>query len=227
MEYSIIGEPMPVVECSLNSGETMKTEKGSMAWMSPNMKMETNTGGGIGKALGRMLGGDSIFQNFYTAEGGPGKICFGSSFIGSIRAIPITPQKAVICQKSSFLASEMGVDLTVFFRKKLGTGLFGGEGFIMQRMSGSGMLFIEIDGTAVEYELAQGQTMIVDTGHLVMMEETCSMDIVQVPGIKNIMFGGEGVFNTRVTGPGKIILQTMTISGLAAALMPYISQGNG
>ncbi|MDR1028851.1 MAG: TIGR00266 family protein [Clostridiales Family XIII bacterium] len=226
MNYRIIGEPMPVVECTLNGGEAMKTEKGSMAWMSPNMRMETSAGGGIGKAFGRMLSGDSIFQNIYTAEGGQGMICFGSSFTGSIRAIQITPQKAVICQKSSFLASELGVDLSIYFKKKLGSGLFGGEGFIMQRMSGSGMLFIEIDGTAVEYDLAPGQAMIVDTGHLVMMEETCGMDVVQVPGIKNIMFGGEGVFNTRVVGPGKIILQTMTVSGLAASLIPYLPSGN-
>jgi uncharacterized protein (TIGR00266 family) len=226
MEYKIIGEPLPVVECALNSGETMKTEKGSMVWMSPNMQMETSAGGGIGKALGRMFSGDSIFQNFYTAQGGPGLITFGSSFTGSIRAIRVTPDKPIICQKSSFLASEVGVDVAIYFRKKLGAGLFGGEGFIMQRMSGDGMLFIEIDGSVIEYTLAAGQSMIVDTGHLVMMEETCTMDVVQVPGIKNMLLGGEGIFNTVVTGPGQIVLQTLTAKGLAESLIPFLPTGN-
>jgi uncharacterized protein (TIGR00266 family) len=227
MQYRIIGEPFPVVECLLESGETMKTEKGSMAWMTPNMQMQTSTaGGGLGKMLGRMVSGESIFLNFYTAQGGQGTISFGSSFSGSIRGIQLSPGKSIVCQKSSFLASEMGVELSVTFSKKFGAGLFGGEGFVMQRMSGQGMVFIEIDGSAVEYDLVPGQSMIVDTGHLVMMDESCSIDIQTVPGVKNMIFGGEGIFNTVVTGPGKIILQTMTMKGVAEAIIPYIPSGN-
>ena len=222
MQYQIIGEPMPVVQCQLQAGESMKNEKGSMVWMSPNMDMQTNAGGGIGAAFGRVLSGEKMFQNIYTAQGGPGMIAFGSSFVGSVRAYQITPGRSIICQKSAYLASEMGVELSIFFQKKLGAGFFGGEGFIMQRLSGNGMVFVEIDGYAVEYELAPGQVMLVDTGNLAVMDETCSIDIQQVKGFKNVMFGGEGLFNTRVTGPGKIVLQTMSIGGFASSLIPYL-----
>ncbi len=217
MNYEIKGEPMPVVICSLNAGETMITEKGSMVWMSPNVEMQTSAGG-FGKAFGRMFSGESMFQNIYTAKGGPGMIAFASSFPGAIRAVEIGPGRSVVCQKSAFLASEQGVELSVFFQKKLGAGFFGGEGFIMQKISGQGIAFLEIDGSAVEYDLAPGQQMIVDTGNLAMMDETCSIDIQSVKGVKNMLFGGEGLFNTVVTGPGKIVLQTMPLSAFAGSI---------
>lgn len=225
MQYKIIGEPMPVVECQLASGETMITERGSMCWMSPNMKMETGTGG-IGKAFGRMFSGESLFQNTYTAQGGPGMIAFASSFPGSIRAIQITPDHPVVVQKAGFLASEKGVELSVFFQKKMGAGLFGGEGFIMQKLSGNGMAFVEIDGHAVEYDLAPGQQMVVDSGNLAMCDTTCSIDIQTVKGVKNVLFGGEGLFNTVVTGPGKIVVQTMPVSAFAIAMAPFFNTGS-
>ena len=218
MNYEIKGEPMPVVICDLNAGETMITERGSMSWMSPNMKMETTSNGGLGKALGRMFAGEALFQNRYTAQGGPGMIAFASSFPGVIRAVEIGPGKSVVCQKSAFLASEQGVELSVFFQKKVGAGFFGGEGFIMQKLSGRGTAFLEIDGSAVEYDLAPGQQLIVDTGNLAMMDETCSIDIQSVKGVKNMLFGGEGMFNTVVTGPGRILLQTMPMSAFAGAI---------
>ncbi|MDL2252616.1 TIGR00266 family protein [Ruminococcaceae bacterium OttesenSCG-928-I18] len=226
MEYNIIGEPMPVVECQLNPGEAMKTEKGSMTWCSPNMAMSTNAGGGIGKMFGRVLGGESIFQNIYTCEGGPGMIAFGSSFTGSIRAYTLTPGKSIICQKSAFLASEMGVEIEIYFQKKFSTGLFGGEGFVMQKLTGNGTVFVEIDGYAVEYDLAPGQSMLVSTGNLALMEDTCTMELEEIKGVKNWLFGGESVFDTKVTGPGKIILQTMTVAGFAAVLAPFFEKGN-
>ena len=226
MEYQIEGTPLPVVICQLEPGETMITERGSMSWMTPNMKMETSTNGGLGKAFGRMLSGDSIFQNRYTAQGGQGLIAFASSFPGSIKAVEITPERPVVVQKSGFLASEQGVELSIFFQKKGGAGFFGGEGFIMQKLSGRGMAFLEIDGYAVEYELAAGQKMVVDTGNLAMVDATCSIDIQTVKGVKNVLFGGEGLFNTVVTGPGKIILQTMPVSGVAAALAPFFPSGS-
>lgn len=225
MRYQVIGEPMPVVVCDLAGGESMITEKGSMVWMSPNMDMSTNAGGGIGKAFGRMFSGESMFQNVYTAQGGPGMIAFASSFPGSIKAIQIDPAHPIVVQKTGFLASETGVELSIFFQKKAGAGFFGGEGFIMQKLSGSGMAFVEIDGYAVEYELAAGQRMVVDTGNLAMMDATCSIDIQTVKGVKNVLFGGEGMFNTVVTGPGKIILQTMPVSGFASALAPFFATG--
>ena len=223
MRYEIIGEPLPVVTCHLEMGETMITERGSMSWMTPNMKMETSTNGGIGKAFGRMLSGDSIFQNRYTSMGGAGMIAFASSFPGSIRALEISPGNGMIVQKSAFLASEADVELSLHFQKKLGAGLFGGEGFIMQRLSGRGMAFIEIDGFAVENVLQPGQKMVIDTGYLAAMTEGCSMEIQTVPGVKNMFFGGEGIFNTVVSGPGKIILQTMPVNSVAATLRPFFS----
>ena len=224
IQYTILGNDLPVVTCNLAPGESMITERGSMSWMSPNMKMET-AAGGLGKAFGRMFSGEAIFQNIYTAQGGPGMIAFASSFPGSIRAVQITPGRDVIAQKAAFLASERSVELSVHFQKKLGAGFFGGEGFIMQRLSGSGIAFLEIDGAAIEYDLAPGQQMIVDTGYLAMMDATCSMDIQTVPGLKNKFFGGEGFFNTVITGPGRIVLQTMPISGVAAAIRPFIPTG--
>ena len=222
MNYQIKGEPLPVVICTLEPGETVVCESGAMSWMSPNMQMET-VGGGVGKMFGRMFSGEAMFQNRYTAEGGTGMIAFASHFPGSIRAVQITPDKPIVVQKSAFLACDTGVKLSVFFQKKLGAGLFGGEGFIMQKLSGNGVAFIEIDGSAMEYELKPGQQLIVDTGYLAMMDSTCQMDIQAVKGVKNVLFGGESLFNTVVTGPGKVILQTMPASSFAGMLSAMIS----
>ena len=225
MQYEIKGGNLPVVICRLENREAMITEKGAMSWMTPNMKMETNANGGIGGAFGRMFSGESIFQNRYTAQNGAGMIAFASSFPGEIRAVEIQPGHSIIVQKSGFLASTEGVQLSIFFQKKLGSGFFGGEGFIMQKLSGQGIAFLEIDGSVVEYELGSGESMIIDTGYLAAMDDTCSMEIVSVPGIKNKLFGGEGLFNTVVHGPGRIMLQTMPISHVAGATSPFIPTG--
>ena len=222
MKYKIEGTPLPVVICTLSPGESMITERGSMSWMTPNMKMKTTSNGGVGKAIGRIFSGEGLFQNKYTSEGTEGTIAFASSFPGSIRAMEITPSNGLIVQKSGFLASETGVNLSVYFQKKLGTGFFGGEGFIMQKLSGQGIAFIEIDGYAVEYDLAAGESLIVDTGYLAAMSDTCTMEIKSVPGLKNMFFGGEGLFNTVVKGPGRIILQTLPISTVASSLRYYL-----
>lgn len=225
MKYSIEGEPLPVVICDLEAGEKMITEKGAMSWMTPNMKMETQ-GGGMGKMVGRMFSGESMFQNHYTAEGGPGQIAFASSFPGAILVVDIAPGKEIIAQKSAFLAATDGVQLSVAFQKKMGSGFFGGEGFIMQRLSGQGTAFVEIDGYVKEYELASGESMIIDTGYLAMMEASCTMDITTVKGLKNKFLGGEGFFNTVVTGPGKIYLQSMPVNQMASTLVPYLPSTN-
>ncbi len=222
MKYTIVGEPLPVAICDINPGETVITERGSMSWMTPNIKMETTGNGGIGKMIGRAFSGEAMFQNKFTSEGGTGQIAFASSFPGSIRAFEIAPGKEMICQKSAFLASDAGVELSVFFQKKLGAGLVGGEGFIMQKLSGNGTALVEIDGFAVEYELQAGQSMIIDTGYLACMSASCTMDVQTNKGLKNMLFGGEGLFNTVVTGPGIIVLQTMPAAGLATALIPYL-----
>ena len=225
MRYSIQGDTLPVVICELDAGEKIITEGGGMAWMSPNMKMET-TGGGIGKMFGRALSGDTLFQNIYTAERTNGMISIASSFPGSIKAFEITPGNEIILQKSAFLSSEAVVELSMHFRKKLGSGLFGGEGFILQKLSGNGIAFAEFDGHVIEYELQPGQQIVIDTGHLAAMSATCQMDIQTIPGIKNMFLGGEGLFNTFVTGPGHVWLQTMPISNMAGALLPYLPTSN-
>ncbi|MBQ4165431.1 MAG: TIGR00266 family protein [Oscillospiraceae bacterium] len=216
MRYEIKGEPLPVLLCYLEAGEKIMCEQGAMSWMTPNMTMSTSTGG-IGKAFGKMFSGESIFQNTYTAQGGQGMIAFASSFPGSIMPIDVS-QGEMIVQKRGYLASQDTVQLSVAFQKKLGAGFFGGEGFIMQRLSGTGMAFIEIDGYTVEYDLQAGQQLVIDTGYLAAMSATCTMDIQTVKGIGNALFGGEGLFNTVVTGPGKVYIQTMPANQLASSL---------
>ncbi len=222
MQYSIVGEPLPVVICNVEQGETLITESGSMSWMTPNMQMQTTTNGGLGKAFGRMFTGESMFQNKYTAVGGPGQIAFASSFPGSIRAVEVGNGPNYIVQKGSFLAGTTGVQLSVHLQKKLGAGFFGGEGFIMQKLSGQGIAFIEIDGYACEYDLAAGQSMVVNTGYLAAMTDTCTMEVKSTGNAKNAILGGEGFFNTVVHGPGKIILQSMPVYSLAHSIQPYI-----
>ena len=225
MRYDLIGGSFPVVVCHLENGEKMITEKGSMVWMSPNMQMETH-GGGLGKMFSKAFSGESMFQNHYTSRGGPGMIAFGSSFPGQIKAIAIGPGQEMILQKSAFLAAEAGVELSIHFQKRLGAGFFGGEGFIMQRLSGHGIAFVEIDGDLIEYELKPGQRLIVDTGNVAGFSSTVQMDIQQVAGMKNVFFGGEGLFNTVLTGPGRVWLQTMPVITVANAVRPYIPTGN-
>ena len=222
MQYEIRGGQFPVVICTLAANETMITESGSMVWMTPNMHMETTSGGGLGKMFSKALSGENLFQNRYTATGGPGMIAFGSSFPGKIMALQLAPGRDFVLQKRAFLASEATVNLDIHFNKKASVGIFGGEGFIMQRVSGTGMVFAEIDGELVEYQLAAGQQMIVDTGNVAGFEPSVQIEIQQVPGLKNKVLGGEGLFNTVLTGPGRIWLQTMPISGVASAIQPYI-----
>lgn len=224
MQYEIKGGAFPVVICQLESGEQMVTEKGSMVWMSPSMQMETK-GGGLGRMFSKAFSGESMFQNVYTARGA-GMIAFGSSFPGRIVALTIAPGQEMIVQKSAFLAAQPGVELSIHFNKKLGVGLFGGEGFIMQRLGGRGVAFVEIDGELVEYELKAGEQLVVDTGNVAGFTEGVRMEIQQVPGMKNKLLGGEGLFNTLLTGPGRVWLQTMPISGVAASIRPYIPTGN-
>ncbi len=221
MRYEIKGTPLPVVEVTLDANETIACESGAMSWMTSNMEMETQSGG-IGKLFSKAISGEHLFTNNYTAKGGQGTIAFASSFPGNIIAVEVKPGQDIVCQKSAYLASTPGVELSIFFQKKVGAGFFGGEGFIMQKLSGSGIAFLEIDGSVVEKELAAGEQIIIDTGYLAMMDSSCSMDIVTVKGIKNKLLGGEGFFNTVVTGPGKVSLQTMPAPQVASVIAPYI-----
>ncbi|MBQ8292782.1 MAG: TIGR00266 family protein [Bacilli bacterium] len=226
MKYEIKGDSLPVVVCYPEEGEVLCTEKGAMCWMSGNIEMSTNARGGFGKALGRLFSGESIFLNEFVPVGGSGMIAFASSFPGSIIPYHVTPGNAIIVQKNGFMAMEKGLDLSIHFQRKLGAGFFGGEGFIMQKVSGDGLVFIEIDGHCEEKELAAGEKIIVDTGRLAAMTESCTMSVEAVKGVKNVLFGGEGFFNTIITGPGKVYLQSMPISNVAGVISRYIPSSN-
>ena len=222
LRYEIEGGSLPVVTCYLSAGETLVTEKGAMSWMSPNVKMDTTSGGGFKKMFGRLFSGESMFVNEFTAVDAPGMIAFSSGFPGSIIPFTVTPTNGLIVQKHGFLAMEKGLELSVYFQKKLGRGFFGGEGFIMQKISGSGIVFLEIDGHCKEVDLPAGESIVVGTGYLAAMTESCTMDIATVKGAKNVLFGGEGLFLTVITGPGKVYLQSMPVIKLAEAVSPYI-----
>ena len=222
MKYEIKAQNFPVAVCSLAAGEAVMCQAGAMAWMTKGIKMETKSGG-IGKMFTRAVSGESLFQNRYVA-GQDGQIAFAANSPGEIRAVEVSPGHSIIAQKGSYLASDESVDLSVFVQKKVASGFFGGEGFIMQKFSGSGTVLVEIDGGAIEYDLAAGEQMTIDTGYLVMMDDTCSIDIVTVKGVGNVLFGGEGLFNTVVNGPGKIVLQTMPFVRMAARIASMSSQ---
>lgn len=214
MKYEIKHAPFSVLVCQLEAGEIMKCQSGGMAWMSRNIQMQTKSGG-LGGMFKKALTGESLFLNNYVANA-PGEIAFGMNFPG---------QMPIVAQKKSFLAGETSVYLDIFFQKKPGAGFFGGEGFIMQKLSGSGYAFLEIDGAVEERVLQPGEQMVVDSGFVAAMEATVKMDIEMVKGLTNIAFGGEGLFNTVLTGPGRVWLQTMPISSFANSLAPMIATG--
>ena len=226
MEYEIKGGAFPIVICTMQKGETMKNETGAMAFMTSDMKMETSTGGGLLKGLGRALAGDTLFLNFFTAQSDNEQIGFSACTPGKIMSIRLDGLNTIIGQKNAFLAAEDSVDVDIFFKKKLGAGLFGGEGFVLQKFSGNGMLFIEIDGEVIEKELQPGEKLLLDPGHIAAMDESIDFDIERVKGAKNILFG-EGLFFAKLTGPGKVWIQTMPISKLAAALIPFLPTSSG
>lgn len=221
MHYRIDGENLPVLKITLEQNEGIDCEAGAMSWMDDEIEMQTSTGGGIGKMFGRMLTNEKAFMNRYIARR-PGEIAFSSKFPGSIRAVRITPDNGLIIQKGSFLACAGNISNEVYIQKRLSGGFFGGEGFLMRHYHGDGMVFLEIDGSAHEYDIPAGDCKIIDTGYLAAMSDTCRLEVRTVKGVGNIFFGGEGLFNTVVYGPGHIILQSMPISSTAMMLYQYM-----
>ena len=228
MEYQIIGTTMQAVVLELDPGETVYSEGGGMSWMNGNIVMQTNTrGGGMGGILKRVVTGESLFLNEFTSQGGKGLVAFASDFPGKIVPVPLAEGQTMIVQRQAFLCAEKTVAMDVHFRKKLGAGFFGGEGFIMQKLTGPGVAFVALDGEIVEYTLAPGETMKVDTGHVGMYEPTVNLDIEMMKGFKNILLGGEGLFLTTLRGPGRIWLQTMPTMNLAQAIASYLPGAGG
>lgn len=215
MEAKILGDSLPVVTCKLKKGESIITENGGMSWMDDGIEMATSTNGGIMKGFGRALAGESIFMNEYTATKDDVEIAFASSFPGQILEFDLAEGETIVAQKRAFLCGEKSVDISMQFRKKLGAGFFGGEGFIMQKITGPGKVYLEIDGNVVKKELAEGEKLKIDNGYLAAMTKDVKLDIETVKGMKNILFGGEGLFITTLTGPGTVWIQTMPMSKLA------------
>ncbi len=223
MEYQVRGTVMQSVEVSLQQGESIYTEAGGMAWMSANIGMDTNMQGGMMGAFKRAVSGESLFMTTYTCEGDAGFVTFTLETPGTIVPMELSPGQSMICQRDAFMCAESSVELDMHVNRRLGAGLFGGEGFILQKVTGPGTAFFEITGETVEYSLEAGQSLRVDPGHLALMDPTVDFDITRIKGVTNVLFGGEGLFLANVSGPGKVWLQTMPLPNLAARLGKYIS----
>ena len=227
MDYKIIGQTVPVVEMTLNAGESVYTQSGGMAYQTDGIEMNTNARGGVMKSLGRMFAGESIFMANYTANKDGAKVAFASTVPGSVIPIDLSQNPGgYILQKGAFLCAEQNVDTSIAFTKKISAGLFGGEGFILQKATGNGKVFLEVDGDAIGKELAAGEVLKVDTGNVVAFEPSVSYEIERIKGLGNIFLGGEGLFLTRLVGPGKVILQSKNIKDFAGRLIPYIPTGS-
>lgn len=225
MKYKISGDNLQVVTLDISKGEKVYGEAGAMVYLSPNMKMEAKTRGGLFKGLGRKLAGETLFMTEFTPEGGTGIVSFAGNAPGTIKDIKLEGDKEFIAQKDAFLCAEDGVDMSIAFQKRLGSIFFGGEGFILERLKGNGMAFIHACGDFIEMDLKEGESIKVDTGSVVGWEGNVNYDIERVKGIKTMFFGGEGLFLTKLTGPGKIIIQSMTLHNLAMALSPFLPRG--
>ncbi|MBR1599198.1 MAG: TIGR00266 family protein [Lachnospiraceae bacterium] len=223
MQYEIVGSTVPAVEVTLNRGESMYTQSGGMVWQTEGINMTTNTKGGLMKGLGRMLAGESLFMATYSSETDGAKIAFGSTVPGDIIPVNLTGNPGIIAQKKAFLCAQEGVNVSITLTKKFTSGMFGGEGFILEDISGDGYAFLEVDGDKVIKELAPGEVIKVDTGNVVAFDKTVKYEIETVKGLSNIFFGGEGLFLTKLTGPGKVVLQTQNFNDFAGriiAMMP-------
>lgn len=226
MQHEIKGGAFPVVVMAASPGETILTESGGMSWMSPNMKMDTNMKGGLFGGLGRAMAGETVFLNTYTAEGGTGLLACASSFPGSIITMDLAPGEAVVAQKSAFLCGSGTLTLNVHLKRSFGVSMFGGEGFVMEKITGPVRVFLEIDGSVEKYTLAPGQTYLVNNGNLAAYTPDCTVALETVKGMKNIFFGGEGLFHVRLTGPGTIWLQTLSAQGVAKSIIPFLPKSN-
>lgn len=226
MKYEIIGKTVPAVEVTLSRGESMYTQSGGMVWQTQGIEMKTNTKGGLMKGLGRMLAGESLFMATYTAQADDVKIAFGSTVPGDVIPVNLSGTPGIIAQKKAFLCAEEGVEVSIAFTKKFSSGLFGGEGFILQDIKGSGYAFLEIDGDQVVKELAPGEVIKVDTGNVVAFDKTVTYEVEMVKGLGNIVLGGEGLFLTKLTGPGRVVLQTQNFNDFAKRIIELMPRSN-
>ena len=229
MDVEIKGTVLPVLEAKLNPGDKLVAEAGELAWMTQTIQLKTTTqtGGakGVMGVLKRAVAGGGIFMSEYEAQGGPGMVAFATKLPGEILPVKIAPGQELMVHRHGFLCATEGIELTMGFQKKLGAGIFGGDGFVLQKMAGTADAWVEIDGEVIVYDLQPGEVLRVHPGHVAMFQATVPFEITTVPGIKNKIFGGDGLFLAKLTGPGRVWLQTLTLSGLAGALQPYLVQG--
>ena len=226
MRYEVTGTTMQTVSVDLAQGESLYSQTASMAWMTPSIRMDTHTGGGIFAGIRRALAGGGIFITEFTAEGS-GHIAFAPRFPGQIVPVTLTSGQSLICRKETFLCAEKSVELEIAFQQRLGAGFFAGEGFIMQKVTGPGTVFLDLSGEVVEKTLAPGEQLLVHAGHVGMQEPSIEIDIKMMRGFRNVLFGGEGLFLATLTGPGKIWLQSMPIMNLAEEIGRYLPQSEG
>lgn len=223
MQYRLIGETVPAVEMNLNSGESIISQKGGMVWKTEGISMQTNTNGGLMKGIGRMFAGESLFMNTYQATADNQTVAFASTLPGKIFPVSFDENHpGIIAQKGAFLCAQSGIQLNVTLTKRLSAGLVGGEGFVLEEIKGNGTAFLEVDGDMVERNLQPGEVILVDTGNVVAFEKTCQYEVTTVKGMKNILFGGEGLFLTKIVGPGKVILQTQNFYDFAQKVIALV-----
>jgi len=227
MRYEITGTVMQTVELELAPGESIYSQTAMMAWMSQGVRMHTNTGGGLFAGLKRSLTGGSFFITEFTPEGGAGRVAFAPRFPGSIIARTLAPGESLICRKETFLCAERSVTLELAWQQRIGAGFFGGAGFILQRVTGPGAVFLDLSGEVVQKELVPGERLLVHAGHVGIHDPTVAFDIQLIPGFRNILFGGEGLFLATLTGPGRILLQSMPILNLAEEIARYLPTHDG
>lgn len=227
MKYDIVGTTVPYVQMSLENGHSVYTQSGGMCWRDENFEMVTDTKGGFLKGLGRVLSGDSLFMNTYKATKDNAHISFAATVPGEIIPLTLTSSHpGIIAQKGSLLCAEEGIELNIAFTKRFSAGLFGGEGFILQDIQGNGTIFLEVSGNIKKMELKDGESILIDTGNVVYFDKTCTYSIETVKGVKNVLFGGEGFFLTKVTGPGTVVMQSQNFHEFASRLIPYMPKGN-
>jgi uncharacterized protein (TIGR00266 family) len=228
MKARITGTILPVLEIGLEQGEKIISEPGQFSWMSPNINLQTSamTAGAKGffGVLGRALSGGGLFMNEYQTTSGQGMVAFAAKVPGMIMEVQVSPEQTFMVHRHGFLCGTEGVELAVGFQRSLGAGIFGGEGLILQKLSGNARAWVELGGEIVTYDLAPGESLNVHPGHIGMFEGTVNFDITMIPGLKNAIFGGDGLFIARLTGPGKVWLQTLTMPNLAHALLPYMGK---
>jgi uncharacterized protein (TIGR00266 family) len=229
MQYRLSGSVMQTLEIDLAPGETVYSQTNCMCWMNDHIEMNTHTGGGLFAGLKRTLGGGSFFITEFTARG-QGHVAFAPRFPGTVMPIPLREGQSVICRKETFLCAEKSVTLELAWQQRFGAGVFGGEGFILQKVTGPGVVWLDLSGEVVERDLAPGERLLVNAGHVGVIDPGVNFDIQMVKGFRNILFGGEGLFLATLTGPGHIALQSMPIMNLAEEIgryLPQTSTGSG